>query len=93
MPVVTAVRIIYTRWNKFRLHVRTPEQRGYLLWLGRYICRQWGLQRPNTPPLDKFKLVYQMQRSHAPWDPVVPVQPTVMWKHYCIKVPDKEDAW
>lgn len=87
-------RHYYSRWNKYRLHIRSPDQKGYLLWLGRHICRQWGLQRPHSPPLDKFKLVYQMKRSNAPWDPPNPVQPMVMWRHYCLQVPEREDnSW
>ena len=81
-------RMIYSRWNKFRLHVRTPEQRGYLLWLGKYICRQYNRDRRPPNLLDNYELIYHLRPTHGPDEPAKPELRQVMWKHYCIKVPD-----
>ncbi|MEW5847301.1 MAG: HTTM domain-containing protein [Myxococcota bacterium] len=81
----------YERWQKYRLHIRTPEQRGYLLWLGKYLCRRYNnTRRPGEALLDNFELIYHLKKSHGPDEPENPVVPTVMWKHYCIKVPDEK---
>lgn len=81
-------RFIYTRWNKYRLHIRQNDQRGYLLWLGKHICRQFNRGRRDGQLLDNYELVYHLRRTHAPDEPAAPEQLLTMWKHYCIKVPD-----
>jgi hypothetical protein len=82
-------RWLYTRWNKYRLHIRTPEQRAYLLWFGRYLCRQWNQDRRSGEPLlDHFELVYHLTQTHGIGAPANPPAPTMMWRHYCIKVPE-----
>ncbi|MEW5848589.1 MAG: HTTM domain-containing protein [Myxococcota bacterium] len=79
----------YERWAKYRLHIRQSDQRGYLAWFGKYLCRQYNNgRRPGEPLLDRFELVYHLKRHRAPWEPDSPATPTSMWTHYCIKVPD-----
>jgi len=78
-------RWVYSRWNKYRLHVAQQNQSGYLPWLARYLCAQYNsdARAKGRTKLESLELVFHSRRSHAPWEPENPIMDRVMHRQRC----------
>jgi len=83
--IVSAVYANY-RWRKFlsQLEDQTYENVPQVLALnyGRFLCRSWSRHHPDGPPLSKFEIFFQIERSQPPGQPKR-VETRQVWNHDC----------
>ena len=74
------------RWRKFlsQLEDQTYEDVNQVLALtyGRYLCRTWNRQHPDSAPLSMFEIYFQIERSQPPGEPKQ-VETRQVWNHDC----------
>lgn len=79
------------RWRKYFMNVAGagihPDVR---LNLGRYYCREWNRQpeHAGSRQLETFDITFMKETTAPPGAAPPVVEPTVLWRHSCFRVPN-----
>lgn len=75
------------RWRKYLMNLWSRDHEKHRLFYGQYLCRSrnraWVVFQDQ---IVEFKMTYMFSKI-VPGEPQGPVNPTVIWHHYCYEVP------
>lgn len=69
-------------WRKFLEKIRLPNNQHQLLYLGRYICREWNARHTGAERLEDFRIAYVLEQTLPDYRSSAP-QRKVLWEHRC----------
>lgn len=70
--------------RKFLVNLYAERNSTYILWYGRYLCRQWN-NRQDRPRVKNFQLIFMRELTNAPNSAPNPIEKVVVWNHQCFK--------
>ncbi|GAB4338780.1 MAG: hypothetical protein Kow00117_20070 [Phototrophicales bacterium] len=73
------------RWKKFEENIFNYQYETILFQWAAYYCRSYNQESVIGTRLEKLEIIYVYRRSHAPEQPVNPMQIEVIWQHWCFE--------
>lgn len=73
------------RWKKYESNLSRGDYDPLLSAWGSYYCRRYntGMGLPEGERLATLEIHFLYRRSHAPGEPVNPLEDELLWKHWC----------
>ena len=70
-------------WRKFQDNLQASRDEKYLLALGKYLCRTWNSEHPESESLQTFQLYFMQEFTKGPKEPPATVEKIQVWNHSC----------
>jgi len=81
-PALVSALYPEERWRKYMMRLWEKASSDHRLYFGRYLCREWNLNRPPEKLLMSFRLFFILERI-TPNLKKDPPQKTLLWDHQC----------
>lgn len=70
--------------RKFLVNLYAERDRTYLLWFGRYLCRNWNSQE-GIVKVKNYQLIFMRELTSEPNAQPNAIEKVVVWNHQCFK--------
>lgn len=74
------------RWQKYMMNLYSAANRPYLLFYGKYLCRNWNARHTGGEQLANFHIVF-VQELTLPNYTSAPPKPITLSDHFCFEPP------
>jgi predicted DCC family thiol-disulfide oxidoreductase YuxK len=83
-PELVAWTYTNARWRKYMMNIWQKSKKAHRLYYGKYLCRTFNEDRPDSRRLQRFDIVFMKERTMPPGEPTS-VQKVTIWQHDCFK--------
>jgi hypothetical protein len=70
---------VNNRWRKYHLNLALKDYRGYRLYYGKYLTRQWNARHRGDDRVSSFEIVFMQIRTNA--SPEAEPERIRLWRH------------
>lgn len=72
-----------SQWRKFLVNLYSDRDQTYLLWFGKYLCRNWNDLEMRPIKVQSYKLIFMRELTHAPSAEPNSIEKVIVWNHQC----------